>query len=141
MSLWTAQNYLSQVLSDRRILKFRHFEKFHEIRDQFENSDIVFITPNQLELLPNKVSDLFLNISSLHEMRIDTLEYYFAQIDRVTKGYFYFKQWKTSVIPFENIVVGEQEYPVPQDWKRLYHRDCIFPSTFFEAMYLVGNSP
>ncbi len=141
LSLWTAQNYLSSVFSDKKIFKFRHFETFTEIEEQFERSDIVLFTPNQLELLPNKIVDLFLNISSMHEMRKDTLKYYIGQVERVTRGYFYFKQSKISVIPYENMKIREQEYPVLQGWKRLYHRDCVFPSTFFEAMYFVGNSP
>ncbi|MEM0134465.1 MAG: hypothetical protein QXU18_04460, partial [Thermoplasmatales archaeon] len=98
-----------------------------------------FLTPNQLEMLPADSTDLFINISSLHEMRLDQIIYYFKQIDRLTKGFFYFKQWKVSTIPYENIVIKEDEYPIPTKWKRIYHRDCIFPSLFFEAMYEIKN--
>ena len=55
---------------------------------------IIFLTPNQLELLPDKSIDLFVNISSFHEMRMDQIKYYFGEIDRLTRRYFYFKQWK-----------------------------------------------
>lgn len=70
-ALYVAQRYLSSVCPDRKVFAFRSFDDFDSVRDEFEAASIVFLTPNQLEKLPGKSIDLFLNISSLHEMRLD----------------------------------------------------------------------
>ena len=81
------------------------------------------MTPNQLELLPDRSIDMFLNISSLHEMRMDQIRYYFTEIERLTRRYFYFKQWQETTVPFEN-----------------NRQQCEVQHKFFEALYeLPGN--
>jgi len=134
-ALFVAQRYLSNVFAERRLFGFRPFDDFETVREDFENADIVFLTPNQMELLPNNSVDLFLNISSLHEMRMDQIEYYFGQIQRLTRKYFYFKQWQETTIPFENETIREADYPVGEDWKLIHRQQCKVQAKFFEALY------
>lgn len=134
-ALYVAQRYLSSVFPQRRCFRFRPFDNFAEVEREFLDADIVFLTPNQLELLPDKSVDLFLNISSLHEMRMDQIEYYFTEIERLTRKYFYFKQWKETTVPFENQTIREADYPVGKDWTPLYRRQCAVQHKFFEALY------
>lgn len=131
-ALWIAQKYLSTVFPYRKVFKFRHFENYKQIEAEFKASSIAFITPNQLEMLPDKSANLSINISSLHEMRMDQIAYFFKQIDRITNGFFYFKEWKISYDPF---IIKEHDYPILDKWLLIYHRDCIFPSNFFEVLY------
>jgi len=140
-TLWVAQTYLSSVFKQRKIFKFRHFDDYKKVKGELESSDIIFLTPNQLEMLPDKSADLFINISSLHEMRRDQIAYYFNQINRLTKGFFYFKEWKVSNNSDDNLVIRENEYPIPKKWKKLYHREALYPSLFFEAMYKINQKP
>ena len=134
-ALYVAQRYLSNVFADRKIFGFRPFDDFESVRDDFEDAQIVFLTPNQLELLPNKSVDLFVNISSLHEMRMDQVRYYFEQIERLTRKYFYFKQWKETTVPFENETITEADYPIGSDWTLLNRQQCKVQAKFFEALY------
>ena len=134
-ALYVAQRYLSALFQDRKIFEFRSFDNYDEIRDEFLHAEIAFMTPNQLAMLPAKSIDLFINISSLHEMRMDQIRYYFAEIDRLTRKYFYFKQWKETVIPFENEKITEADYPVRNDWRLIYRRQCQVQTYFFEALY------
>lgn len=134
-ALYVAQRYLSNVFAERRIFGFRAFDKFADVREDYENAEIIFLTPNQLELLPDNSVDLFINISSLHEMRMDQIRFYFTLINRLTRKYFYFKQWKTTTVPLENEKVSEADYPVGDDWKLIYRRQCEVQSKFFEALY------
>ncbi len=134
-ALYVAQRYLSAVFEDRRIFSFRPFDGFDQVRDEFAQASIIFLTPNQLELLPDKSIDLFVNISSLHEMRMDQISYYFGEIDRLTRSYFYFKQWKETTIPFENETVTEADYPVRDDWRLINRQQCKVQTYFFEALY------
>ena len=134
-ALYVAQRYLTSVFPDRRVFAFRHFEDFEDVRNEFEDATIAFLTPNQLELLPDKSIDLFLNISSLHEMRMDQIRYYFTEIDRLTAHYFYFKQWKETTVPFENETIREADYPIGEGWRLVYRQQCEVQHKFFEALY------
>lgn len=134
-ALFVAQRYLSNVFAERKIFGFRPFDDFSTVRAEFENAEIVFMTPNQLEMLPDKSVDLFVNISSLHEMRMDQIKYYFREIERLTRKYFYFKQWKETTVPFENETVRENDYPIGARWKLINRQQCKVQAKFFEALY------
>jgi putative sugar O-methyltransferase len=134
-ALYVAQRYLTAVFPDRRVFGFRPFQDFEQVRTEFEDASVIFLTPNQLQLLPDKSIDLFLNISSLHEMRMDQIRYYFTEIERLTRKYFYFKQWKETTVPFENETIREEDYPVGKDWKLINRQQCAVQHKFFEALY------
>lgn len=134
-ALYICEKYLSDVFKDRKIFRFRPFESYEDIREEYEKSDIVFLMPNQLELLPEKSIDLFINISSLHEMRIDQIRYYFDVMEKLTRKYFYTKQWKESSIPHENVVIRQEDYPVDPSWRQIYSRECQVQESFFEDLY------
>jgi putative sugar O-methyltransferase len=78
-ALYVAQSYLSSVFPERKIFKSGPFDDFAEIRRELENANIIFVTPNQLESLPDKSVDLIVNVSSLHEMRMDQIRYFFRR--------------------------------------------------------------
>lgn len=134
-ALYVSQRYLSSQFPERKIFRFRKFDDYAGVAEEFESSEIAFLLPSQLRLLPPKSIDLFISISSLQEMRRDQIEYFFAQIERLTARYFYLKQWKVSRIPFDNIVIREEDYPARGEWTRLFRRECLVQTDFFEAMY------
>jgi putative sugar O-methyltransferase len=134
-ALYICERYLSGLFRDRKVFSFRAFERYEDIREEYENADIVFLMPHQLELLPDKSVDLFINISSLHEMRLDQIRYYFRTMARLTRKYFYTKQWKTTTIPYENVVIRQSDYPVDESWRQVYARECKVQELFFEALY------
>lgn len=134
-ALYICEKYLSDVFKDRKMFPFRPFERFDDIKDEYENADIIFLMPHQLELVPDKSVDLFINISSLHEMRIDQIRYYFKLMEKLTRKYFYTKQWKESKIPYENVIIRQDDYPTNKNWRQLYARECNVQDQFFEALY------
>lgn len=136
-ALYIAQWYLSKTLPDKKIFKFREFKDYSQIKDEFEQSDIAFLLPQQAELLPDKTSDLFINISSLHEMTKQQIAFWFDQIDRLCNGYFYTKQWIVHENKLDGITVRREDYPVKSSWKEIYNRQCIVQSRFFEALYKI----
>lgn len=134
-ALYIAERYLTNQFKNKKIFKFRNFDSFNEIKEEFEQSDISFFLPTQLKLLPPKIADLFINISSLHEMRKDQIDFYFKCIDKLIKKYVYIKQWKRSPVRYENIVITEKDYPIRENWKNLFWRGCKVQSNFFEALF------
>lgn len=135
-ALFIAQKYLSKVFPKEKIFKFRLFKSFKEIKKEFESSRIQFLLPHQIELLPKKYFDLFINISSLHEMTREQIRNYIEQINRLCKGYFYTKQWRRSRTQ-DNQNISENEYPVPKSWKLITRRSRHpIQNMFFDALYL-----
>ena len=138
-ALYVAQEYLSSVFPDKKIFTFRCFTQFKEIEQEFHNADIVFLLPHQAAMLPEKCVDLFINISSLHEMQMQQIKEYFELINKLTKGFFYSKQWVISENPIDKIVISKDDYPVPENWKELYSRQAKVQVHFFEAMYRIDS--
>ena len=137
-ALYIAQEYLSHQFKNKKIFGFRKFKQFSEIKEELENSDIAFFLPTQLEALPDKAADLFINISSLHEMNKGQINYFFNQIGRLTGKYFYFKEWKVSKIPHDNIIISEKDYPVAKNWELIFWKECLIQTKFFEALFKLG---
>ncbi len=136
-ALYIAERYLSEEFPEKKIFRWRDWGSFAEIENEFQNADIVFLLSSQLELLPQKCADMFINISSLQEMRMEQITYYFQQIDRLTSGYFYSKQWKVSKIPYENITINESDYPLRPNWTKIYSRECKVQVRFFESLFRI----
>lgn len=136
-ALYISQQYLSSVLKDRKIFHFRCFDDYSEVASELEEADLIFLLPHQAEMLPQKSVDLFVNISSLHEMTMEQIITYFHLIDRLTKGYFYTKQWLIGNNPFDQIFIKHDEYPIPAHWRQLYLRQARVQTAFFEAMYAI----
>ena len=134
-ALGVSQEYLGAVFPDKRHFPFRDFSSFEIIREEYEAADFVFLLPHQLALLPDNSVDLFLNISSLHEMRMDQIRHYLAEIYRLVRrgGKFYLKAWKLSKNPVENIQIAEDDYPLA-NWTQLYRRTPAVQTRFFETL-------
>ena len=71
------------------------------------------------------------------KMRPEQIAFYFSQFDRLLKdeGIFYFKQWKRAVVPFENVVIKQEDYPIPASWRCEMSREAPIQTRFFEARY------
>ncbi len=134
-ALAVAQEYLSAVFPEKRHFEFRAFSDFDAVRAEFESADFAYLLPHQLALLPEGYVDLFVNISSLHEMRIDQIHHYLAEIRRLVRpgGHFYLKAWKVSNNPIEQIVVREEDYPL-DGWIEIFRRTTAVQTRFFETL-------
>lgn len=138
-ALYIAQRYLSSVFRDRKVFRARGFASFEEVRDEMEAASIIFLLPHQLSLLPDNYVDVSMNISSFGEMSLEQIKAYYAQIDRVTRQWFYTKQWNSSKNPFDNLVLNKSDYPTYENWKEIYSRDCVIQREFFETLYQVNE--
>lgn len=139
-ALYVSQRYLSALFPDEKIFKFRPFSSWDEVKPEFLQSRIVFMMPHQFELIRHLVHyDLFLAIDCLHEMRPERIRHYFETASDTARNV-YFKCWNKTKIPFDRIVLDRDSYPVPQNWQKIYLRDCIVPSDFFETFYCIPNA-
>ena len=136
-ALWVAETYLGRQFPNLRIFRFREFACFEDVASEFRDSDVAFFLSTQIAKLPVGLADLAINISSLHEMHPDQIEFYFSQFDRLLKngGLFYFKQWKHTAVLFENVVIRQEDYPIPAGWLPELSRQAPLQTRFFEARY------
>jgi putative sugar O-methyltransferase len=134
-ALYVSQRYLTELYPDVKTFRFREFTSFEDVRAEFEASTLRFLAAHQIELLPADAFDLFVNISSLHEMTAEQIANYLRQIDRVTRGHFYSKQWKVSRAQVNGFTIREHEYPLPATWGEVFHRQHPIQRMFFEALY------
>jgi putative sugar O-methyltransferase len=140
-ALWVAERYLASVFPERRVFRYRDFDQFEDVAEEFDKAQIAFLLSSQLLKLPAKSTDLVLNISSLHEMRPDQISFYFEQFDRVLKpgGHMYTKQWRVAKVLFEGLTLAEADYPIPSSWSTVFTRTARVQTKFFEALYRKVN--
>lgn len=135
-ALFISQEYLSKVFPKEKIFFFRPFSSFEEIKKEFEAARIRFIMAHQIKYLPDKYFNLMISISTLHEMTRKQISNYINEINRLTDGYFYNKQWIRSYAK-DNSYIRENEYPIPKNWRTIYQHPHPIQKLFFEALYKV----
>jgi putative sugar O-methyltransferase len=138
-ALAIAQEYLTRLFPDRKAFLFRHFDRFDDVATQLSQAEIAFLTPNQLEAIPPQRADVFINISSFHEMRPDQIGRFLVQADRHTNGIFYMKQWRAWTNEVDGVTIRQGDYPIPASWDRVYEREHPVQTQFFEAAYRVRD--
>jgi putative sugar O-methyltransferase len=138
-ALGVAQWYLTSLFPERRTFRFRHFDSHAEVADELAAAQIAFLTPNQLEILEPLGVGLFVNISSLHEMRPEQIVHYLGQVDRHCAGSFYTKQWQSWSNADDGVTIKREDYPIPAHWETVYSRDHPIQTAFFEALYRVPD--
>ena len=137
-ALYVSQWYLTSLYPNQRAFKFREFSSYKEVQEEFEESSIAFLSPAQVEQLPAKSIDLFINICSLQEMTSAQIDMWFGHIDRLCKGWFYTKQYIVSKNGFDDLVIKREDYPVRQHWTVQFNRtNPIFPD-LFETIYRIN---
>ena len=136
-TLYIAQYNLQKTFPGKKIFKFRSFNNFSNIKDEFEKADIKFLTPDQIKYIPNKIFDLSIAIDCLHEMSKKQVENYFDEFDRLSKNIF-FKCQNTQWANFENSKYTIDNYPIKKNWKKILHEKCFIPNEYFDAIYKIN---
>lgn len=138
-ALYIAERYITGQFADRKIFPYRPFRNFSDVAEEFNRAQIAFLMPDQLSLLPDRSTDLFLAIDCLHEMRPEQIKRYYETVNRLSDS-FYQKCWKKTKIPYDDITLTKDDYPFPANWQRLFFRDCQVQTTYFEAMFNIVRS-
>jgi len=137
-TLFVSQSNLSNIFKNKKIFNYRKFNNFREIEKEFISSDIRFLLPEQLKLIPNKSFDLSIATDCLHEFNKNQVDRYFDEFNRLS-NFFYFKcqniQWAT----FEKKERYDMNnYPIKNNWKKIIHEKCHIPNRYFQALYKIN---
>lgn len=139
-ALCISQHYLSTVFPDLNVFQYRDFQNFSEIEREFNEAQLCFFLPHQMELLPPKMFDVVIAISNLPEMKLEQIKNYFKQIDRLCEGYFYNKQFWEHTNVRDNYTMRYLNYPVPANWQIQLLRPTLEKKDFFETVYKITQS-
>jgi putative sugar O-methyltransferase len=138
-ALFIAQWYMRSAFPDSRIMVYRNFSNFEEIKEEFDRASICFLLPHQLALLPSNLIDLLINVSSLHEMSRVQINHYYELIDEKTR-FFYTKQYLLWENPDDKICVPAVIYPTRPSWELVNARLNPVHTDFFEAIFRTKQS-
>lgn len=134
-ALYVSQRYLSEVFPQEKIFTYRRFKNFRLVQKEFDRARIRFLMADQVKLIPNNYFDLAITVSSLHEMTRAQIKKYLQEFDRVTRGFFYHKQWRRARTAV-NSHITFSEYPIPARWRVIYFRARHpIQRWFFDAFY------
>jgi putative sugar O-methyltransferase len=130
-ALYVSQWYIKAVFPDERIFEFRHFENFDEIRDELQECRFAFFTANQIEKIPDDHLHIFINTTSLMEMRIDQIRNFLSQIDRLTTKAFLSRQFLKWKNPLDKISIAKDTFRMNSRWELSLDKvDDIYPDFF-----------
>ncbi len=133
-ALYLAQWYLSSLFPEKRVFRFRPFHNFSEVEAEVNQADIAFFTANQLEKFPASHFDVFINISSLHEMRRDQIGLFLAHMTRTSRRLIYLKEYKSYRNPYDGITIERSHYALPDGWEAVLERPDVLNPDFFELL-------
>lgn len=130
-----AESFLRAAYPDKRHFALRPFDDFEAVREELEASDFVYLYPHQLAHLPDGYVDLFLNISSLHEMRLEQVRHYMGEIHRLVRpgGHFYLKAWDSSNNKSPEFQINAGDYDFGR-WEEVFWRTPPVQTRFFETV-------
>jgi putative sugar O-methyltransferase len=132
-ALFVSQWYIKQLFPNEKIFEFRTFEHFSEIEAELRESRFAFFTANQIELLPNGYVDIFINVNSLMEMKLEQIKNFLRHIDRVTRQLFFSQQWFKWENTFDKIVVRKEDFTLNSNWKiTVEMANEVFPLFFVQ---------
>jgi putative sugar O-methyltransferase len=130
-TLYVSQWYIKTLFPNEKIFEFRHFDKFEDIQEELQNSRVAFFTSNQIEQFPDDYFNIFINLNSLQEMRLDQIKNFLFHIDRLTTGIFLSRQMIDSCNIVESVHLSKDNFRMPEWWQLLVDKvDDIYPIYF-----------
>jgi putative sugar O-methyltransferase len=137
-ALFLSQWYLGEMFPELKMFRYKDFSSYADVKEEIESSNMAFLLPHQLELLPDRSVDLLVNISSFQEMSFDQIKKYYEMIDAKAR-YFYTKQWLHWRNPDDGISVPAVIYPTRPEWKVLKAGLNPVHREFFEVMFEIPD--
>jgi hypothetical protein len=107
--------------------------------------DFIFLTPGQVDLLPDNSFDLFLNTSSFQEMQKKEIQKYFNLIQKLGRnGSFFFNHNSVEKIPYDSekeLASLRSQYEPVRFFEYPFFDNEVLIYEICGFMSLVQNSP
>lgn len=136
-ALFISQSYLTSIAQKKRVFKFRPFKDFKGVQKEFNEAQIVFITPDQLKFLPDSMFEIAIGINCFQEIITAEIKDYFKEINRLAK-YLYIKAMDVPQNYYKESLIPLVLYPIPQHWKLVDSQISPFSKRYSEVLYKTG---
>jgi putative sugar O-methyltransferase len=135
-ALHVSQWYLSRLFPDRKIFRFRPFDRLEEVEGELRTADLAFFTPNQLERFSAPSFDVFTSISTLPEMSPPQIANYLALMARLTRAGVYLKQWRRWFNDKDEFEFTYDRLVLPEGWSMRVDRATPMQPHFQERAWV-----
>ena len=127
-----AKWYLPAVLPRLKVFGYRHFTRFQDVWSEIHDADLIFLSPNQLALLPDGFVDVSISIASLHAMNPAQILRYMELIEAKTSSAIYLKQWGKWRNPENGIEFCAADHQLQPPWRLVHDGADIIDQQFVE---------
>ncbi len=134
-ALQVAEFYLSNIFPQKKIAQFRKWSSFDEVREEFESSDIVFCTANQIRKFPDGYFDVITSISTLPEMTQEQSQLFLSEFNRLARTHVFLKQWKIWTNTLDQTRLSSEDYSPGSDWELSLDRTDPINPKFFNQVW------
>jgi hypothetical protein len=81
--------------------------------------------------MPNDIFNMFVNLNSLAEMRLDQIKNFIDKINKSTSATFFSRQQIKSINPIELQPLSKGDFAMPEMWRLILDtQDAIHPQYF-----------
>lgn len=139
LAIYISYFRIKKRFNDKNICLAVDCDNEKDLLTKINSNDIIFIFPHQLKLIKNRLFDLTIAISSLHEMNKNTIKFYMSRINDISK-ILYFSVWKKTTIPFSltnETLLANKSYFIYKNWVELTTKENYFPSNFIQKIYKI----
>lgn len=137
-TIYFSKKLLSNSFKDKKIKSGFKIDSSKEMMKAFNENDILFIFPHQLNLFDKKTFDISLSIGNLCEMQKEQIKHYMKIYEEISHS-LYFKVWEISGLPYSfnqyYSVHNNKDYKIKDNWKEHFKDRCFMPSNQFELGY------
>ncbi len=137
-SIYFAQKNLREFFPNKKIIEGYDLEDKESLIKAYNNCDILFIFPHQLNYFNDNFFDVSLSIGNLCEMEKTQIKNYMNIFEKISKN-IYIKVWEISGLPFSFYkyysVHKKSDYEIKDNWEEIFKERCLMPTNQFELGY------
>jgi hypothetical protein len=138
-SLAICGHYLSNVLPNE-VFPYHKSRNIPVLdRKKLLEQRVWLLGTEQIESIPDKSVDVFINIYSMSEMQRTTMRNYIFQADRITKHLVYLKQRKEENNKLDDVQITARDYDTMPNWTTIISQDATLYPDFFERIYRIND--
>ena len=142
-AIYISYKRLKKVFKNKKVKLCFNCDNYVDFKKEYNQNDILFIFPHQIEILKSNIIDLVIAIDCVHEMDKKTIKYYFENINHFSK-FLYFSVWKKTRVPLSSAFKStsnyldsssKTDYQIPTNWKLINQSSLYFPENFDGITY------
>jgi putative sugar O-methyltransferase len=134
-ALYLSQWYLTQLFPQKSTFRFEPWTDWGSVADKIKVSELIFLTPDQFERMPDGYFDIGVAISNLAEMTPEQVARYLYNFDAKIRSDVYIKQWIRSENVLDQRVYVQADFDMPTNWIKALDRTDAVQDQFFETLW------